>query len=497
MSPRLLIIDDEPNLRYSLEQSLRSESLEIITAATASRGIELVKSQLPDAVLLDVRLPDLPGLEAFDRIRQIDPRLPVIIMTAYSTTDTAIEAMKRGAFEYLLKPVDFRSLRALVAKAVELSHLRHVPAVFSDERSAEDERVDRIVGDTAAMREVYKCIGRVAPLDVPVLIQGESGTGKELVARAIYQHSLRSEGPFLAINCAAIPEGLLESELFGHEKGAFTGADRRRIGKFEQANKGTLFLDEIGDMTLATQPKVLRLLQEQQFERVGGEESIRTDVRVIAATNQNLEEQVAAGRFRNDLLYRLKVYTITIPPLVERREDLPLLVSYFLALLSRQLGKRVSAVAPDAMRILESYPWPGNVRELQSAVRYAYIQSAGELITGDSLPDHLQGKMSPTRADLVQPFQSPPETEHREFDVGAFVTDLLNAHESDIYDKVCAAVDRTTIETVLRHVKGNQLRASEILGISRTTLRAKLRALGLAVEKQLLADSSRFDEPSL
>jgi DNA-binding NtrC family response regulator len=219
MTPRLLIIDDEPNLRYSLEHSLGSESLEVITAATASQGIELVRSRLPDAVLLDVRLPDLPGLEAFDKIREIDPRLPVIIMTAYSTTDTAIEAMKRGAFEYLLKPVDFRSLRALVAKAVELSHLRHVPAVFADEGSADDESVDRIIGDTAAMREVYKCIGRVAPLDVPVLIQGESGTGKELVARAIYQHSLRSEGPCLAINCAAIPEGLLESELFGHEKG--------------------------------------------------------------------------------------------------------------------------------------------------------------------------------------------------------------------------------------------------------------------------------------
>jgi nitrogen regulation protein NR(I) len=496
MSPRLLIIDDEPNLRYSLEQSLRSESLEIITAPTAGQGIELVKSRLPDAVLLDVRLPDLPGLDAFDKIRQIDPRLPVIIMTAYSTTDTAIEAMKRGAFEYLLKPVDFRSLRALVEKAVELSHLRHVPAVFTDEGSVDDERVDRIVGDTAAMREVYKCIGRVAPLDVPVLIQGESGTGKELVARAIYQHSLRSEGPFLAINCAAIPEGLLESELFGHEKGAFTGADRRRIGKFEQANKGTLFLDEIGDMTLATQPKVLRLLQEQQFERVGGEESIRTDVRVIAATNQNLEEQVAAGRFRNDLLYRLKVYTITIPPLRDRREDLHLVISYFLTLLSRQFGKRVSAVAPDAMRILESYPWPGNVRELQSAVRYAYIQSAGELITCDSLPDHLQGKASPTRSELIPPTQIPPEPEHRELDVGALVTDLLNARESDIYEKVCTAVDRTAIETVLRHVKGNQLRASEILGISRTTLRTKLRALGLAIEKQLLADSSRFDERS-
>jgi nitrogen regulation protein NR(I) len=492
MSPRLLIIDDEPNLRYSLEQSLRSESLEILTAATAGRGIELVKSDSPDAVLLDVRLPDMSGLDAFDQIRQIDPRLPVVIMTAYSTTDTAIEAMKRGAFEYLLKPVDLRSLRAVLAKAVELSHLRHVPALFPDEGSADHERVDRIVGETAVMREVYKCIGRVTHLDVPVLIEGESGTGKELVARAIYQHSLRSDGPFLAINCAAIPEGLLESELFGHEKGAFTGADRRRIGKFEQAHRGTLFLDEIGDMTLATQPKMLRLLQEQQFERVGGEETIRTDVRVIAATNQNLEERVTAGRFRGDLLYRLRVYTITIPPLRERGEDLPLLISYFLTLLSRQFGKRVNTVAPDAMRILESYSWPGNVRELQSAVRYAYIQSAGEVITRDSLPDHLLGEAGPPRAEGSAPSSGASELEQRELDVAAMVTNLLQANESDIYDKICAAVDRTVIEAVLRHAKGNQLRASEILGISRTTLRGKLRALGLAIEKQL-SESSRFD----
>ena len=225
-----------------------------------------------------MRLPDLPGLEAFEEIRRIDPRLPVIIITAFSTAETAIEAMKRGAFEYLLKPVDFHQLRQLVDKAIELSRLRHVPAVFAEDELPDDDRVDRIIGQTPGMQEVYKAIGRVAPLDVPVLMLGESGTGKELVARAIYQHSRRSQGPFLAINCAAMPEGLLESELFGHEKGSFTGADRRRIGNFEQADKGTLFLDEIGDMTLSTQPKLLRLLQEQQFERVGGEETIRTDV---------------------------------------------------------------------------------------------------------------------------------------------------------------------------------------------------------------------------
>ncbi len=481
---RLLVIDDEPNLRYSLEKSLQTPTLQVVSASTARKGIEMVVSQAPDAVILDVRLPDMTGIEALDEIQKIDSRLPVIIITAYATTDTAIEAIKRGAFEYLLKPVDFHQLRELVEKAIQLSRLRHVPAVFSEDEAADEALVDRIVGKTPAMQEVYKAIGRVAPLDVPVLILGESGTGKELVARAIYQHSSRRQGPFLAINCAAIPEGLLESELFGHEKGAFTGADRRRIGKFEQADKGTLFLDEIGDMTPATQPKLLRLLQEQQFERVGGDETIRTDVRVLAATNQDLDAKVAAGRFRHDLLYRLKVFTIFLPPLRERRDDLPLLIAHILKGLSRQFGKRVNSVAPDALQLLEAYDWPGNVRELQSAMKYAYVQSAGEVITRDCLPAELRDAAAARRL-------SPVEGAH--FDVADFVAGLLRAGESDVYQKVSEAVDRVVLEAVLRQVKGNQVQASEILGISRTTLRAKLRALGLAVEKQILSESGQTD----
>ena len=398
--PRLLVIDDEPNLQYSLVKSLQSESLEVATAATARQGIDAVQAQPPDAVILDVRLPDMSGLDAFDEIRRIDPRLPVIIITAFSTTETAIEAMKRGAFDYLLKPVDFRHLRELVTKAIELSRVRHVPAVFKEDELPDDETVDRIVGQTPGMQDVYKAIGRVAPLDVPVLILGESGTGKELVARAIYQHSARRNGPFLAINCAAIPEGLLESELFGHEKGAFTGADRRRIGKFEQADKGTFVLDEIGDMTLATQPKILRLLQEQRFERVGGDETIHTDVRIIAATNQDLDAKVTAGQFRNDLLYRLKVYTIYLPPLRKRREDLPLLISHFLRQLNSSLGKHVTSIAPDAMQVLENYAWPGNVRELQSVIKYAYVQSVGEVIALECLPPKCAGEQCLAAAPL-------------------------------------------------------------------------------------------------
>ncbi|HXY35386.1 MAG TPA: sigma-54 dependent transcriptional regulator [Planctomycetaceae bacterium] len=486
---RLLVIDDEPNLQYSLVKSLSSETLEVATAGTARQGIDAVRRQNPDVVILDVRLPDMTGLEAFDEIRRIDPRLPVIIITAFSTADTAIEAMKRGAFEYLLKPVDFHQLRELVDKAIELSRLRHVPAVFAEDELPNDDRVDRIVGHTPEMQEVYKAIGRVASLDVPVLLQGESGTGKELVARAIYQHSRRSQGPFLAVNCAAMPEGLLESELFGHEKGSFTGADRRRIGIFEQADKGTLFLDEIGDMNLATQPKLLRLLAEQRFERVGGEETIRTDVRVIAATNQDLERKVAAGEFRSDLLYRLKVYTIDLPPLRNRKDDLSLLVSHFLKVLNRDFHKRVTSIAPEALRVLQAHSWPGNVRELQSAIKHAYVQSSGEVITLECLPPYLREESRESSVVKSGRVDSVAENLRVEEMIG----ELIRRGESDIYAKVTSAVDRVVLQTVLRHVKGNQMQAAEMLGISRTTLRAKMRSLGLAIEKQLHSENESAD----
>jgi two-component system nitrogen regulation response regulator GlnG len=477
--PRLLVVDDEPNVLYSLTKSLQSDDLEVLTARTARLGIDQVRQRRPDVVILDVRLPDLSGLEAFDQIRALDPRLPVILITAYATTETAIEAMKRGAFEYLLKPVDLHQLRDLVVKAIALSRQRHVPAVF-EQTEQPDTAVDRIIGNSPAMQEVYKAIGRVAPQDLTVLILGESGTGKELVARAIYQYSTRADRPFLAINCAAIPEALLESELFGHERGAFTGADRRRIGKFEQANGGTIFLDEIGDMTSATQAKVLRLLQEQRFERLGGNETISTAIRVIAATNQNLEEMVAAGKFRQDLFYRLNGFTIGLPALRKRLEDLPALVDYFLKRFNRELGKQVQAVSPEAMRLLNAHTWPGNVRELQSVIRYALVHATGDLLTPDCLPELFR-----SGGTAVRPSEQTTEGQ----DVVQLVRDLLRLGEADIYRKVCLAVDRIVLDEVLRHVRGNQVQASELLGMSRTTLRAKLRSLGLAVEKQLLPDA--------
>jgi two-component system nitrogen regulation response regulator GlnG len=480
--PSLLVIDDEPNVLYSIEQCFPSDSLTVLTAATARQGLELIRRQRPDVVLLDVRLADMSGLDAFEQMRQIDARLPVVIMTAYATTETAIEAMKRGAFEYLLKPLDFHLLHTVIRRALELGRLQLVPA--APDAGPATEAADLLVGRSAAMQEVYKAVGRVAPLDVTVLITGESGTGKELVARALFHHSRRADKPFVAVNCAAIPETLLESELFGHEKGAFTGADRLRIGKFEQADQGTLFLDEVGDTSAATQAKLLRLLQEQRFERLGGNETIQADVRLIAATNKELAAEAAAGRFRGDLYYRLNVFHIHIPALRERRDDVPLLLDHFLRQIGHSLGRAVHSVAPEARRCLEGFDWPGNVRQLQSVLKYALIQAAGGVLTLDCLPEAVRGSAAAPAASL---------SGAGALDVAALTDDLLRAGGPDIYRRVSTEVDRVILERVLRHVHGNQVQASELLGISRTTLRAKLRTLGMAAERQPLGDAEPGD----
>lgn len=478
--PTLLVVDDERNVRYSLKKGLQSEQVEIITAETAQQGIDAVRTSRPDAVILDVRLPDMSGLDAFDQIRVIDPRLPVIIVTAFATMETAIEAMRRGAFEYLLKPVELHQLREVVARAFELSRLRHVPAVLDE--ADPNENADRIVGRSSAMQEVFKTLGRMAPQDIPVLILGESGTGKELVARAIYHYSRRGQAPFLAINCAAIPENLLESELFGFEKGAFTGADRRRIGKFEQAHGGTIFLDEIGDMSLTIQAKVLRILQDSRFERLGDNETVESDVRVVAATNQDLESMVATGKFRRDLFYRLNAVTIQLPPLRDRMEDLQLLADYFVATLNRKLGRTLRGIAPETLQLLQGHDWPGNVRELLNSLKYAVIRSTGEVLTPDCLPPNFKNTSA-------SPSQAVPNSPIREF--AEMVRGLLKPDEKDLYAKVISEVDRVVLQEVLQHTQGNLGQASEMLGMSRTTLRAKLLNAGLSVGKQVLPDSDR------
>jgi two-component system nitrogen regulation response regulator GlnG len=482
--PTLLVIDDEPSILAVFQKTFRSPAFEVVTAQTAADGLEAARSRRPDVIVLDVHLPDQDGLETYRRLRAVDARIPVIFATGKSTTDTAIEAMKLGAYEYLLKPFELSQLRAVIDKAVYISRLMHVPAVLADQ-GPPDDRADAIIGHTPAMQNVYKSIGRVAGQDVTVLITGESGTGKELVARAIYQHSKRADRPFRTINSAAIPEALLESELFGHEKGAFTGADRRHIGKFEQTNGGTLFLDEVGDMAPWTQTKMLRVLQDQTFERLGGTETIRTDMRLLAATNCDLEKEVVAGRFRKDLYYRLGVFTIHLPPLRERLDDLPRLVGHYLRRFSRELGKEVQEVAPDAMALLRGYSWPGNIRELQSVLKQALLQAAGPVL----LPEFFHGSPALLRPAAPAPAEAGPVVAGWE----AFIEERLRQGSANLYAEAIERLERLLLPQVLRHTGGNQLRAAGVLGITRGSLRNKLRELGIRIDRTVNADPSEGD----
>jgi DNA-binding NtrC family response regulator len=491
----LLLIDDDPAvIPEQVRQAFPTPRYRVEVAGTGAEGLERVRAASPDVILLDLRLPDQSGLEVYQHVRTIDARIPVIFVTLAKSADAAIEAMKQGAYDYLFKPLDLNQLRRVVGEALEVGRRMREPAVVA-ETAADPDVEGAIVGSCPAMREVYKAIGRVAAQTVPVLITGESGTGKELVARAVYQHGPRAKAPFLALNCAAIPEQLLESELFGHEKGAFTGADRRRIGKFEQVSGGTLFLDEIGDMPLALQAKMLRLLQEQTFERVGGNETIRTDVRLIAATHHDLKADAAAGKFRPDLYYRLGVFTIHLPPLRERGDDVPLLVQHYLRRFSRELGREVQEVAPDVLERLRGYGWPGNVRELQSVLKQALLRASGPVL----LPAFL--------ADLFgsAPHPSPPTTGERGGgegtaapvgaapDLEAFIRQRLGPEAHDLYADTHRQVDRLLLPRVLEYTHGNQYQAARLLGIARQTLRQKLRDLGLHVTHSVEAGE---DDPS-
>jgi two-component system, NtrC family, nitrogen regulation response regulator GlnG len=468
---RLLVIDDEPGVCYSFGRVFSGEGVEVVTATTAAGGLEAFERTRPDVVVLDLQLPDQSGLELFARLHALDPQRPVIFITAHGTTDTAIEAMKRGAFDYLVKPVDVDRISSVVGRAFETARMMRVPAVLPTEDEA-----DRIIGRTPVMQEMGNLIGRVAPQDVNVLILGESGVGKELVARALYQHSRRVGKPFLAINCAAIPETLLESELFGHEAGAFTGAVQRRIGKFEQCDGGTLFLDEVGDMSAAVQAKMLRVLQEQRFERVGGHQAVRTSVRILAATNQDLEQLAAEGRFRKDLYYRLRVVTIRVPPLRERVADVAELAHHFLFRFNRELGRDLRAFDPRTLALLQRHTWPGNVRELQSVIKEAMLRAAGHLLLPEFLPDRLQDQAEPSPP---RPGQSPDA----EAALTTLVDDLLRRGERDLYAGVIQQVERVLLARVLRQTHGHQSQAADLLGINRSTLRAKLRELGIQLEK--------------
>ncbi len=449
----ILIADDEEDVRALLTEVLDEEDYTVVTVDNGQKAVDFVAKSSPDCVLLDVRMPVMDGMEAFLKIREISPDLPVIFITAYGSSDLAIKAMKKGAYDYLTKPFDIEEVKIKVRKAIELKELS---SSFEKVKSGNNYKQDEIVGESSEMQEVYKDIGRVADSDVTVLIRGESGTGKELVAKAIYFHSNRKNKPFIVVNCAAIPESLLESELFGHEKGAFTDAIARHIGKFEQAEKGTIFLDEIGDMGLVLQAKLLRVLQEKTFERIGGKETIVSQARILAATNRNLEELVKEDKFREDLYYRLNVVAINVPPLKERKVDMPLLVDYFVAKFSKKYGKIVQGVSDDVMRLFMDYDWPGNVRELENAIARGVIITSAPLIMMDHLPPEMAQKAG----------EKTSITAIAQKEGGNTVVPL---------PKAIAEIEKEMIVRAIKKANGNKTKAAKMLGISRKSLFNKIR----------------------
>src|SRR5438552_9544686 len=472
---KLLLIDDDPDLvPDQVRQVFPAPAHRVEIAPTGREGLERVSDVRPDVILLDLRLPDQSGLDVLKQLRQIDARIPVVLVTAVRSAESAIEAMRQGAYDYLLKPLDLQKLDRVIGEALKVARLMREPAVVAGTPPDEELPGEAIIGSCPGMQEAYKAIGRVADQTFPVLITGESGTGKELVARAIYQHGPRAKAPFLTLNCAAIPENLLESELFGHEKGAFTGADRRRIGKFEQCHGGTLFLDEIGDMPPATQAKMLRVLQEQAFERVGGNETIRTDVRLIAATHRDLKAWSEEGKFRPDLYYRLGVFTIHLPPLRERGDDLLMLVQYYLRRFNRELGREVRQVAPEAMTPSPGQSRPAQLRACHSVLKQALLKASGPVLLPAFLSEPLGGAGG----------TDPPAPPAAEPGVETFVIrQRVGPDVRDLYAETHRQLDGFLLPRVLEHTRGNLQQAALLLGIARQTLRLKLRDLGLSVAR--------------
>jgi nitrogen regulation protein NR(I) len=475
LAAKILIIEDNSSLAWSLKHVLQVEGYNVETAPTADEGLERAKKNSFDVVVTDLQLPgfaspdDKAGLELIDHLRGAKPQLPIILMTAHHTTEIAIEATKFGAYDYLLKPFDPAELLDMIDKAVASSRLTSEVVELGDTGA----HTDAIVGNGRAIQTVYKEIGRLTSKPVTVLIRGETGTGKELVARALYQHSDRAKQPFIVVNCVAIPETLLESELFGHEQGAFTGATARRIGRFEQANNGTLFLDEIGDMTMSTQAKLLRVLQERTIQRLGGKELIPVNVRILAATHRDLETAMRTNEFREDLYYRLNVAVITVPPLRERREDIPPLVHHFLQRYGAELGSPNASMSSDAIEFLQQQPWPGNVRELENVVRKALLLARGFTIGPEEV-----------RAALAQTKLPRPAVDQT---LASYISDLLaramRGELENVSDAVTEATERELYAQAIQLAQGNQVRAAKWLGVSRPTMREKLIHYGLHTKR--------------
>ena len=497
----VLIIDDEKDVHYSFRRLLEKEPLTIQSAESGSEGIQLARKFRPDLIVMDIRMGQQSGLDTLKELRQMNPKQVVIMMTAYGTSQTAIEAMKLGAYDYVLKPFDIPHLKDLLFEALAAARAMQQIVAFPTKLNPEESR-QTIVGNSPAMQQVYKLVGQVAPTSTTILITGESGTGKELVASAIYQNGTRANKPFIAINCAAIPENLLESELFGHEKGAFTGALAQRIGKFEQCDGGTLFLDEIGDMPLTTQTKILRVLQEGEISRVGSNQSIKTDVRIITATNKDLWQAVQRKDFREDLFYRLNVVRVNLPPLRERTTDLPLLVAYFINKFRLKHPTGPSQIADEALAAIQRYSWPGNVRELENCIQRAMVLATGNTITLANMPEEIahgfrtnnSGQSIPTTSAAAAMPTSPSArptpvsagTDSGKDSLSQAVETLFDFARNNKQFKLLPAAERELIVRALAETSGNQVQAAKLLGITRATLRKRVDKFG--IQKRMAID---------
>lgn len=487
--PSILVATDTNGGLEIVEVVAADLELGLQAADDVDSLFKAVHSDSVELVLLDAAFGDTSGMLLYQQIAEVDQHLPVVIVASRANSREAIEATRLGALDYLVRPLDEADLRRAISNALEIRRFASEPITLNPESPMEEDG-DAMIGQCVAMQDVYKSIGRVASQSVSVLVRGESGTGKELVARAIFQFGNRSGEPFMAINCAAIPDALLESELFGHEKGAFTSADRQRIGKFEQCNNGTLFLDEIGDMSMVLQSKLLRVLQEQTFERVGGNQTIKTNVRLISATHRNLEEMVSSGQFRGDLFYRLNGYTIELPPLRERDGDLIYLLEHFRQLSNSELGKMVARFSPESIQKLKDYDWPGNIREFQSVVRRAILHTTGKVVIPDFLP-----KFGTNQAPVAEVTSAQLVDTSLKSEIENLIQQKVQSGESNVYDTLIQHVERQLITQVLEYTQGNQVEASGILGITRTTLRTKIKKLGIQINRSIAtrADESDFE----
>lgn len=496
-SPTILVIDDDDDLRYSLNRVLSGRQYNVIEAASGEAGLTMAETHHPDVILLDNRMGGMSGIETLQHLRGINPNAMIILMTAYGTTQTTIEAMKFGAFDYIMKPFDLKKILSLTESALASSQDLDKATKENAATTVSQEDIEGgIIGGSPAMQGVFKTIGQVAASDVTVMVTGESGTGKELIARAIYQNSLRAGKPYIAVNCAAIPENLIESELFGHEKGSFTGATSQRIGKFELCDGGTIFLDEIGDMALATQTKILRALQEGEIQRVGSSQTIKVNVRMLAATNKPLEEMVKEKTFREDLYYRLNVVRIQLPPLRERLEDVPPLIDFVLKRLSRDSKTDAKSISPEALAVLARYSWPGNVRELENLVYRSAVMAQGDMILVKDLPQELVSAVgdipspvasvtavepsAPEPAAVVEPEAASLATSPIDTEAVAGIPDV------EPFDAVYAKLRKEQGTNILEHAEreiiaralaecdGKQVKAAEIVGMTRATLRKRM-----------------------